>query len=281
MSDSLSTLRSPVVLLAFSGWNDAGESATGVIDHLRQVYDSEQVDALDSEDFYDFSQTRPMVQTDPVTEQRHLIWPGTEIIVVHLTTRDLVVVIGREPNLRWQTYCGQVVERLSEVDADLVIALGCMITDDPHSRPLPVYASSSDIAVRERHGAHPDTYQGPTGITGVMARAFSDAGFDTLSLWGTTPHYSTRQECPKSTLALLRRLSEVLDEDLEVGDLPAQAQAWENDVSELVADDTELSSYVAQLEEAQDEGLGETTGDDIAAEFQRYLRRDRRNPNAG
>lgn len=273
MSARLSELRSPVVLLAFSGWNDAGEAATGVLEHLKDHYEAEQLDTLDSEDYYDFSQSRPLVQTDPVTELRQLVWPGTEVFLVHLEGRDAVVVLGREPNLRWATFCADILERVQEVKAELVVALGCMITDDPHSRPLPVYTSSADEAVRDRHGAHPESYQGPTGITGVLARAFTDAGFDTLSVWGTTPHYSTRQECPKSTLTMLRRLAEVLHEELDEGELPQEAAQWEADVSELVADDTELSGYVAALEEAQDQGLGETTGDDIAAEFQRYLRR--------
>ncbi|WP_203566444.1 PAC2 family protein [Aestuariimicrobium ganziense] len=280
MAVSLSTLRSPVVLLAFSGWNDAGEAATGVVEHLKECYDTEDLDALDSEDYYDFSQSRPLVQTDPVTENRILVWPGTELFLVRLVERDLVVVIGREPNMRWRSYCDDVLRRLDGLRPEMVVALGCMITDDPHTRPLPVYASSPDLAVRDRFGAQPETYQGPTGITGVMARAFADQGYDTLSLWGTTPHYSTRHECPKSTLALLRRLGEVVDEDLVEGDLPMEAAQWAADVSEVVADDTELSSYVASLEEAQDEGLGETTGDDIAAEFQRYLRRERREPNS-
>lgn len=267
----LRNLRDPAVIAAFSGWNDAGEAATGVVLHLLECFPAEAVTALDSEDYYDFQEQRP--QADEVDGKRAILWPSTEVFVAHAPARDLVLILGPEPNLRWRSFCAALVSMIRSVGPELVLTLGCMITDDPHTRPLPTYGSTSDEELMTSLGLDKETYSGPTGITGVLKQTCADAGLPAASLWGSSPHYSSSQDCPKAMLALLRRLGEVLDMEFPEADLVARSEEWERDLNSLIADDEDLTAYVAGLEAAQDEGLSSTTGDDIAAQFQKFLRR--------
>ncbi|OYN86499.1 carboxylate--amine ligase [Parenemella sanctibonifatiensis] len=272
---SVSALRDPLVVVAFSGWNDAGEAASQVLVHLQEAYDSEPLYELEPDDFYDFQATRPQV-TRPTPDESEISWPSTELSVVHLPDRDLVLVSGPEPNLRWRAFCAELVSAFRSIDPTLIVILGAMLTDSPHSRPVPVSATSSDPKLAEQIGLpHPD-YEGPTGITGVLGDACRRVGLPVVSLWASVPHYVSSPPNPKATLALLTKLEDILDLSFDPGELPELSQAWQRGVDELAAEEPEIGEYIAKLEEAQDEAdLPEASGDVIAAEFMRYLRRQR------
>ena len=274
----LRDLVDPVVVIAFGGWNDAGNAATGVVEHLADAYSTELAFALDPDDFYDYQVNRPMVSIDD-DDERVLTWPTTEISVGRLASgRDLVLVQGLEPNLRWRQFATTIASALRSANARRVHVLGALLADTPHTRPIPVSTSTYDRELMTSLGLAPSTYEGPTGIVGVVADTLSRGGLEVLSLWAAVPHYVSHPPCPKATLALLSSLEELLDTSLDQGDLPELAKAWERGVDELAADDTEVAEYVSTLEEQQDATeLPEASGDAIAAEFERYLRRRRGN----
>ena len=270
----LRDLVDPVVVVAFGGWNDAGNAATGVIDHLGEVYGAELAFALDPDDFYDYQVNRPMVSlTDD--DDRVLTWPTTDIRVGRLASgRDLVLVQGLEPNLRWRQFATTIASALQSAHARRVHILGALLADTPHTRPIPVSTSTGDAELMTSMGLAPSSYEGPTGILGVLGDALDRSGVQVLSLWAAIPHYVSHPPCPKATLALLSQLEQVLDTSLELGELPELARAWERGVDELAAEDSEVAEYVTSLEQQQDAtDLPEASGDVIAAEFERYLRR--------
>ena len=274
----LRDLVDPVVVVAFGGWNDAGNAATGVVDHLTEAYDAELAFALDPDDFYDFQVNRPMVSLTE-DDERVLTWPTTEIRIGQLAgARDLVLVQGLEPNLRWRQFATTLASALQSANARRVHVLGALLADTPHTRPIPVSTSTYDRDLMTALGLVPSTYEGPTGIVGVLGDTLTRAGLEVLSMWAAVPHYVSHPPCPKATLALLSSLEELLDASLDQGELPELARAWERGVDELAADDTEVAEYVSTLEEQQDATeLPEASGDAIAAEFERYLRRRRGN----
>ncbi len=278
MSDSptrdLRDLVDPVVVIAFGGWNDAGDAATGAVEHLAEAYEAEPVFSLDPDDFYDFQVNRPMVELDD-EDGRDLIWPTTEVKLATMPDgRDLVLVQGLEPNLRWRQFSTLIASALSSANARRVHLLGALLADTPHTRPIPVSTSTSDRELMKELGLAPSTYEGPTGIIGVLADTLARSGVEVLSLWSAVPHYVSHPPCPKGTLALLSQLEQLLDVSLDLGELPELARAWERGVDELAAEDTEVAEYVSALEQQQDAAeLPEASGDAIAAEFERYLRR--------
>ena len=277
--DGIGKLTSPVIIAAFEGWNDAGEAASGVISHLSLAWQADPAGAIDPEDYYDFQVTRPMTEVAEGRTER-LIWPTTRLLVAQRETagRDVVLVQGIEPNMRWRAFCAELVTAFTEVRAELVVLLGALLADSPHTRPVPVTAAASDPALAADLRAEPVDYKGPTGILGVLQHACADAGLPAVSLWASVPHYVAQPPCPKATLALLRGVEDVLDVSLPLADLPAEARAWERGVDELAEQDSEVAEYVRTLEEAKDAtDLPEASGDAIAREFERYLRR-RRDP---
>ncbi len=270
---SLRDLRDPIVVAAFGGWNDAGSAATDAVAHLGESLHGEFVFGLDPDDYYDFQVNRPMVEGVSPTE-RQIIWPGVQFSVAPLSDRDLLLISGPEPNMRWRSWCTSVVSAILSAKARRVIVLGALLADTPHTRPVPVSGTASDLRVAESLGLELSAYEGPTGIVGVLADACHSAGLEVLSLWAAIPHYVSQPPCPKATLALLSRVEDLLDSPVELGELPELAKAWERGVNELAAEDTEIAEYVTALEQQQDAtDLPEATGDAIAAEFQRYLRR--------
>ncbi|SER54119.1 PAC2 family protein [Propionibacterium cyclohexanicum] len=272
MVEGLAGLRRPVVIAAFEGWNDAGDAATEVINHLAQTHPTELVWELDSEDYYDFQTTRPRVEL--TEEGRTLRWPSTRVSVCHLNHRDAVLVAGPEPNLRWRSYCAALISAFRTIDPSQVILLGAMLTDTPHTRPLPVSAASTDEHMTSGLGMERSSYEGPTGIVGVLAESCRAAHLQCVTLWASVPHYVASPPNPKATLALLTRVEDVIDEVLDPGELPDLTKAWQRGVDELAQDDPDIAEYIQGLEQEQDsEGLPDTTGDSLAAEFQRYLRR--------
>jgi len=277
--DGIGKLTSPVIIAAFEGWNDAGEAASGVINHLSLAWQAKPVGAIDPEDYYDFQVTRPVTEVAEGKTER-LIWPTTRLLAAkqEATDRDLLLVHGIEPNMRWQGFCSELVTSFSELGIELVVLLGALLADSPHTRPVPVAAAASDPALAADLRAEPVDYKGPTGIVGVLQHACADAGIPAVSLWASVPHYVAQPPCPKATLALIRGVEDVLDVSLPLADLPQEARAWERGVDELAEQDTEVADYVRTLEEAKDAtDLPEASGDAIAREFERYLRR-RRDP---
>jgi proteasome assembly chaperone (PAC2) family protein len=268
-----------VIVAAFEGWNDAGEAASGAIEHLSSAWESDPVGAMDPEDFYDFQVTRPMVEVTQGTTD-DIVWPTTRLTRARPAgyERDIVLVHGIEPNMRWRSFCDELVRSFTELGAEKVILLGALLADAPHTRPVPVSGSMSDPELAGELHVTPVDYKGPTGIVGVLQQACGDSGLDAISLWAAVPHYVASPPNPKATLALLRGVEDVLDITAPLADLPEQARAWERGVDELAQADTEVAEYVRALEEQQNAAdLPQASGDAIAREFERYLRR-RGNP---
>ena len=277
--DGIGKLTSPVIIAAFEGWNDAGEAASGVINHLSLAWQATEVGAIDPEDYYDFQVTRPVTEVAEGRTER-LVWPTTRLLAAkqEATDRDLLLLRGIEPNMRWRGFCSELVTAFSALEIELVVLLGALLADSPHTRPVPVATAASDTALAADLRADPVDYKGPTGIVGVLQHACADAGIPAVSLWASVPHYVAQPPSPKATLALIRAVEDVLDVSLPLADLPQEARAWERGVDELAEQDTEVADYVRTLEEAKDAtDLPEASGDAIAREFERYLRR-RRDP---
>jgi proteasome assembly chaperone (PAC2) family protein len=268
-------LRSPVLVAAFEGWNDAGEAATAAVEHLEQAWPAEPVAALDPDEFYDFQVTRPTVSLVDGTARR-ISWPTTRFSVCRLPTsdRDVVLVRGIEPNLRWRAFCQELLAVAAELDVATVVTLGALLADNPHTRPVPVSGTASDPGTAAALGLDRSRYEGPTGIVGVLQDAAQRAGLPAASFWAAVPHYVAQPPCPKATVALLRRVEDLLDVAVPLGELPEQARDWERRVDELAAEDSEVAEYIAALEQREQEtDLPEASGEAIAKEFERYLRR--------
>ena len=273
--DDLPVLNEPILLAAFEGWNDAAESATGVITHLREVWNAELLFELDPEEYYDYQVNRPHIYTTDSGE-RGLIWPATKIYVAKepVNGHDFVLIHGVEPNMKWPQFTREILGLAAELDVRLVITMGALLSDNPHSRPVPVSAMASERELLSNLNVEQSNYEGPTGIVGVLAHTCGAFGIPSISLWASVPHYVGQSPCPKATLALVERIEDILDVPIPLRDLPDEAQAWEIGVNELAHDDEEIADYVAQLEDARDTAeLPEASGDAIAREFERYLRR--------
>ncbi|RKS67937.1 proteasome assembly chaperone (PAC2) family protein [Motilibacter peucedani] len=265
----------PVLIAAFEGWNDAGEAATGAVEHLERVWDASPVAAIDPDDYYDFQVNRPMVSIDD-DGTRHVTWPTTRLSWARLpgTGRDVVLVRGIEPNMRWRAFTAEVLALASDLGVEMVVTLGALLADAPHTRPIPVTGSATDAGLARQLGVEVSTYEGPTGIVGVLQDAAGRVGMPAVSLWAAVPHYVAQPPSPKATLALLRGVEDLLDLSIPLGELPEDARAWEHGVDELAAEDSEVADYVRGLEEAKDTAeLPEASGEAIAKEFERYLRR--------
>jgi proteasome assembly chaperone (PAC2) family protein len=273
----LPRLVDPVLIAAFEGWNDAGEAASTALEHLELSWDAEPLVSIDPEEYYDFQVTRPHVRhAGGVT--RKIEWQTTRLSVATLpgTDRHVVLVNGIEPNLRWRTFCTELLGYVEKLGVTKVITLGALLTDTPHTRPTPVSGISYDVSSAGDLQVEPSSYQGPTGIVGVFQNACVEAGIPAVSFWAAVPHYVSQARVPKAAVALLHRVEELLDVEVPLGGLPEQAEEWERTVSEMAEADDEVREYVRQLEEqaeADADVLPEADGDAIAADFERYLRR--------
>jgi proteasome assembly chaperone (PAC2) family protein len=271
----------PVVIAAFEGWNDAAEAASGVVDHLMDVWQARLVGAIDPEDFYDFQVNRPVVGTD-ATGFRRITWPSTQISVASPPDldRDVILIRGIEPNIRWRQFCAELLAACDELGAALVVTLGALLADSPHTRPIPVTGTASEPDLVDRLKLEQSTYEGPTGIVGVFQDACVRLDVPAVSYWAAVPHYVAQPPCPKATLALLGQLEDLLQVSIPLGDLPEDARAWERGVDELAEEDEDIADYVRALEETRDTtDLPEASGEAIAREFERYLKR--RGPSEG
>jgi proteasome assembly chaperone (PAC2) family protein len=272
-------LRSPVMIAAFEGWNDAADAASGVVDHLLDVWDSRLVAVMDPEDFYDFQVNRPTVGPDE-HGQRRITWPSTQISVASPpgSDRDVILLRGIEPNMRWRQFCAELLAAADDLGTELVVTLGALLADTPHTRPIPVTGTASQRELSDRLKLEQSTYEGPTGIVGVFQDSCVRLEIPAVSFWAAVPHYVVSPPCPKATLALIGQLEDLLETSIPLGDLPEDARAWERGVDELASEDDEIGDYVRALEETRDTAeLLEASGEAIAREFERFLRR-RENP---
>jgi proteasome assembly chaperone (PAC2) family protein len=273
--EDVQDLTNPVVIAAFEGWNDAADAASGVVDHLMAEWKAEVIGAVDPEEFYDFQVNRPLIGTD-VNGHRRLTWPTTRIAVARPVDldRDVILLRGIEPSMRWRQFSAELLAACDDLGAELVITLGALLADSPHTRPIPVTGTASEPELADRLRIEQASYEGPTGIVGVFNDACTQLDIPAVSYWAAVPHYVAQPPCPKATLALLHQLEELLGSPMPLGDLPEDARAWERGVDELASEDEDIADYVRALEETRDTTeLPEASGEAIAREFERYLKR--------
>ena len=263
------------MICAFGGWNDAGESATNALAHLLSMWPHTLIAELDSEDFYDYQVNRPMVSLDAKSE-RLITWPSTKIFAVptaHLPF-DLVIVQGVEPSMRWKSFAHEIMDLADDLDISLYLTLGGLLADTPHSRPITISATGTNQEISKRLNVEVSRYEGPTGILGVLQDCAMKRGIDAISLWAPVPHYASASPSPKATLALINAIEDTLAIAIPLGALPDESSSWQLSIDELTKEDSDIADYVRQLEESKDETeLPQATGDSIAREFEKYLRR--------
>ena len=268
-------LESPIMIAAFEGWNDAADAASSVVDHLLKVWDARVVAAIDPEDFYDFQMNRPVVGTNDAG-MRKITWPSTQISIARPpgAKRDVILLRGIEPNMRWRQFCAELLAAADELGTEVVVTLGALLADIPHTRPIPVTGTATEPELVDRLKLEQSNYEGPTGIVGVFQDACVRMDLPAVSFWAAVPHYVAQPPCPKATLALIGQIEDLLEISIPLEDLPEEARAWERGVDELAEDDEEIADYVRALEETRDTAdLPEASGEAIAREFERYLKR--------
>src|SRR5437764_457356 len=270
-------LRRPIMVAAFEGWNDAADASSTAARYLRERWDARPFATIDPEEFFDFSTTRPQVRlSDGLT--REVVWPETELSAAALpgSQRDVVLLVGTEPQLKWRTFCSEVTGVAGELGVELVVTLGALLADVAHTRPVRVTGTAADPDLVAQLGLQRSAYEGPTGIVGVLHDAFSKAKVPSASLWAAVPHYVAATPSPQATLALVERASELLGSSVPTTALEIAAASYERQVSEVVESDDDVSEYVHRLEESTEDGEDDDielpSGDSLAADFERYLR---------
>ncbi len=263
-------------MAAFRGWNDGAQGATLAAGYLAQAWSATRFADVDPEEFYDFQVTRPHIALDQGLT-RKIDWPETAFFHAELpdADRDAVLLLGVEPNLRWRTFTAEIVDLAQELGVELVITLGALLADVPHTRPSPVTGSATDPDLVQELGLAVSRYEGPTGIVGVLHDACRQAGIASASLWAAVPHYASLAPSPKAALALCTRLSDLLGTEIDFGDLERAADAYERQVTEAVAQDEDTEAYVHELEHRRDtlgDELDVPSGDALAEELTRFLR---------
>ncbi len=265
-------LDNPIMILAFEGWNDAGEAASSAAAHIRDRFLGEEFATIDPEPFYDFTTSRPTIRLEEGA--RVIDWPTNSFSAItgDHTSRDLIVMVGVEPQLRWRTYTEQVVTMAEEYDVDMVVSLGALIADVIHSRPTPIYASSYDPKLMRKLDLEPSSYEGPTGIVGVINEALRSMGYGAVSLWGTVPSYVPHATSPKAALALVNRVATLLDITVPTTALEIAAAAYERQINDLVDDDADTKAYIERLEQEYDSSMGPDSGRELIEELEQFLR---------
>jgi hypothetical protein len=286
-----------LLVVAFEGWNDAGEAASGAVRALKDVLDVEPIADIDPEDYYDFQLIRPHVEFDD-EGRRRLRWPGVTLYgpvgddgmprssappvetaaagldVSGTNHENIYLLLGSEPSRGWRTFATETIDQALAADITGVILLGALLADVPHTRPIAVHVSSENPQVREELQVERSSYEGPVGILSVIAAMAEEVGIPTISLWASVPHYVHNAPSPKATLALLDKLEELVDVVIPRGELLDEAREWEEGIDALANDDDEMRSYIEQLERARDAvEAPEASGEAIAQEFERYLRK--------
>jgi len=282
-------LRRPVLLMAFGGWNDAAESATNAARFLRGAWDGQPLATLDPEEFHHFGLSRPQVRFVPGTTEREILWPETEFSLCTQDglARDVLIGVGIEPHLKWKTYCKTILEMAQELQIGLVVTLGALLAEVPHTRPVRLTGFATDPELGAVLGVRPTRYEGPTGIVGVLSSTARAAGFATASLWANVPHYISAVENPHATIALLRRVNRLLDGPLDYRELEEAAGQFDAQLAEVLAQNRKVATYVRKLEakdlesdEPPVEPGGELpSGQDLVAEIERFLRQQPPGPS--
>ncbi|NNE75259.1 MAG: PAC2 family protein [Acidimicrobiales bacterium] len=265
-------LRSPVLVCAFEGWNDAGEAATTAARFLADRGSAPVVASIDAEEFYDFTTVRPRVELDH-RQRRSLIWPANDFRATSINGHDFVILTGYEPQLKWRTFSSVIIDLARQIDARLVVTLGALLTDVPHSRPVPVYGSTDNTTLAGELDLEMSSYEGPTGIVGALQTQCHTVGLPTASLWAAVPSYVSGAQSPKAALAILDKLQQLLAVSIPTTDLEIATADYERQISQLVEEDEDTADFVAQLEAAHDEAE-QLTGnpEELIAEVERFLR---------
>jgi proteasome assembly chaperone (PAC2) family protein len=272
-------LRAPAIICAFSGWNDAGDAASAALTFIGESLKAERFARIDPEDFYDFQSTRPQVGFNQ-EGQREVTWPGIEIFAVRVprAPRDLILVQGPEPSMRWRSFCQHIIDLAEALGTQLIVTMGALLADVPHSHPVSITGLASDAALVEKLTLAETTYEGPTGIVGVLHAACCDAGLPSASLWASVPHYVAAAPNPKAALALVRSVEGLVGVNVDATELEQAAADYERQVSLAVQSDPDVQAFVERLERAAEEDDEPVdprdlpSGDVIAREFQRFLR---------
>ena len=265
-----------LLVVAFEGWNDAGEAASGAVKTLRDQLEVSTLLALEPEDYFDYQFNRPLIGFDD-DGKRQLVWPSITLSGPRepdAAPDSVYLLLGTEPSRGWKTFAGEILDAIEAHGISGVVFLGAMLADVPHTRPISVFTSSENPDVREQFSIERSTYEGPVGILSVLADAAETAGIPTVSIWASVPHYVHNAPSPKATLALIDKLEEIIDVVIPRGELLDEAAAWESGIDALASDDDDMSSYIEQLEQARDTvDSPEASGEAIAQEFERYLQR--------
>jgi proteasome assembly chaperone (PAC2) family protein len=271
-------LRAPALICAFKGWNDAADAASSAISYVGTALGAHRFATIDPEEFYDFQATRPRVKMVE-GQTREIVWPAVELFEARVprAPRDLILLTGSEPSFRWRTFCKIVVELAEALGTQLVVTLGALLADVPHTRPVSVTGLSSDPALVARLGLAPSSYEGPTGIVGILHAACQQAGLPSASLWAAVPHYIAATPNPKAALALVRKLEGLVGVAVDGSDLETAAADYERQVNVAVQSDPDVQAFVERLEQAAREESDEApgaipSGETIARDLQRFLR---------
>ncbi len=278
------TLRSPILVCAFAGWNDAAGAATTALTSVAESLDAELVAQIDPEEFFDFQANRPTIRLNE-GEAREIEWPGNVLLAAQAegAERDLVLLAGTEPNLKWRTFSDGVAEAAEELGVEMVVTLGALIADVAHTLPVPITGLASDPDLVERLDLSTSTYEGPTGVVGVVHDACARRGIPSASLWAAVPHYVAAVPNPKAALALLRRLEGLVGVAVEASGLEEEAGAYEHQVTNAVSANPEIEELVQRLEREQSERLefdeDLPSAETLGRQFERYLRQQGPGPS--
>ena len=268
-----------ILLVAFEGWNDATEAASGALRAISDQLKAQTLEAVDPEDYYDFQFSRPLLELDD-DGNRSLIWPGTELmqaskegLKANPGAENLFLLLGTEPSRRWISFAAEIMEMVQDREIDAVVMLGAMLADVPHTRPMPIFKSSQNAAMQQMFGLEKSKYEGPVGILTVLSQAFEAEGIPVLSVWGSVPHYVHNTQNPKASLGFLSELSSLTAMEFDTSALAETAFEWERSIDEISESDEEMASYIEQLEASRDAHESElASGDAIARELERFLK---------
>ncbi len=293
MASDTGLLKGRLLVVAFEGWNDAGEAASGAVSTLKDLLDLYPIAEIDAEKYFDYQFNRPVVSIDDDGE-RLLTWPTVTTYgpasvsaqrdlrsagdgdLNHLgaNSSNVYLLLGTEPSRNWRSFTEEIMETISETEITGLVMLGAMLADVPHTRPISVFVGSENAEVRSQLGVERSTYEGPVGILSVLGAAAEAAGIPTVTIWASVPHYVHNAPSPKATLAIIDKLEEIIDVVIPRGDLVDESAAWESGIDVLASEDEEMATYITQLEQARDTvDSPEASGEAIAQEFERYLRR--------
>ena len=251
--DERPQLRSPALVAAFTGWNDAGDAASLAVQHMIDAWGARRVARLDPEEFFEFQATRPLVELAE-GRTRRIVWPTHELWVASTPHGDIVLLLGTEPQLRWRTFCAHFTKAATDLGVSLVVTLGALLADVPHTRAVSILGTATDDDLIQRYDLQRSRYEGPTGIVGVLHDAVGTAGLPSVSLWAAVPAYVPGTPSPKAALALVERAVAMISLPISRGTLPGAAHEYEMEVSGTVAQDDDLVAYVERLETLADAG---------------------------